>query len=169
MNTHTPHDQHDRPAIRIAILTISDTRTSDTDVGGDLAKQLLLEAGHTVCARAIVRDEPNEVRAKVQEWLQHAEIDLVLCTGGTGITSRDSTYEALESLLHKRLDGFGELFRRLSYDAIGPRAILSRALAGTVVGGGIVVALPGSVSAVELGLRDVLLPVMSHLVGLAAR
>ncbi|MFN8061473.1 MAG: MogA/MoaB family molybdenum cofactor biosynthesis protein [Vicinamibacterales bacterium] len=155
-------------AIRCFVLTISDTRTDETDTGGRLAVDLLTAGGFTVAAKRIVRDEPDEVRRVVAERVASGEVDVVVTTGGTGIATRDTTYEAISALLDKRLDGFGELFRMLSYEEIGPAAMLSRACAG-VVGRAIVVALPGSPGAVRLALTKLLVPELPHMVGQVRR
>lgn len=149
-------------AVRVAVLTVSDTRTEATDTSGHAIETLLVDQGHTLVARALVRDEPAEVTAWVQAALD-SDAQVVITTGGTGITSRDSTYEAIDGLLEKRLDGFGELFRRLSYDDIGPAAMLSRACAG-LARGRIVIALPGSEGAVRLAMTKLVLPELRHLV-----
>jgi molybdenum cofactor biosynthesis protein B len=150
-------------AVRCFVLTVSDTRTAETDTSGTTIVSLLTAAGHVVVGRRIVRDEPDEVTAIVREQASRGDVDVVITTGGTGITSRDSTYEAIQTLLDKHLDGFGELFRMLSYQDIGPAAMLSRACAGTA-GRTVVVALPGSQGAVRLGLEKLLIPELGHLV-----
>jgi molybdenum cofactor biosynthesis protein B len=150
---------------RVALLTVSDTRTADTDEGGKKLRDLFEAAGFTVVAQGIVPDEVDVIRARVQELCEAGGADAVVMTGGTGIAPRDRTYEAVESLLDKRLDGFGEAFRRLSWDAIGPRAVLSRAVAGTR-GTCIVVALPGSPAALALAVEQILVPILPHAVAL---
>lgn len=150
-------------SIRCYVITVSDTRTEDTDTGGKAIVDLLTAAGHTVIARRIVRDEPEEVAAlvKLQAAMDHA--DVIITTGGTGITRRDSTFEAIDGLLEKKLPGFGELFRMLSFQEIGPAAMLSRACAGTCRGK-VVVALPGSENAARLAMTRLLVPELGHLV-----
>ncbi len=150
-------------SVRCYVITVSDTRTEETDTGGKAIVDLLTAAGHTVIARRIVRDEPEEVAAlvKLQAAMEH--VDMVITTGGTGITRRDSTFEAIDGLLEKRLPGFGELFRMLSFQEIGPAAMLSRACAGTCRGK-VVVALPGSENAVRLAMTRLLVPELGHLV-----
>jgi len=147
--------------VRCFVLTISDTRTTDTDTGGRAIVELLEAAGHVVAGRAIVRDEPSEVRAQVNAQL--GKVDAVITTGGTGITSRDSTYEALAGLIEKRLDGFGELFRALSYQEVGSAAMLTRATAGAGRGTAIFL-LPGSENAVRLGMTKLIIPEIGHVV-----
>lgn len=150
-------------SVRCFVLTISDTRTEQTDTSGRAIADLLTDAGHLVTGRAIVKDDPDRVLALIQNRLTDPDLQVVITTGGTGITSRDSTYEALDLLIEKRLSGFGELFRMLSYQEIGPAAMLSRATAGTI-SGRVVVSLPGSEAAVRLALTRLLLPELGHLV-----
>jgi len=155
----TPHHRDAPARVRCFVLTISDTRTPATDASGDAIAALLTDGGHDLAGRALVRDEPDEVR----EVLGGVDADVLITTGGTGISSRDSTYEAIASLLDKRLDGFGELFRMLSYEQIGAAAMLSRAVAGTK-GKMAVFALPGSEAAVRLALEKLILPEIGHVV-----
>ena len=155
-------------SVRCFVLTISDTRTEATDKSGDAIVEMLTAAGHQVLGRAIVRDEPHDVARVISERLADAETQVVISTGGTGLTSRDSTYEAIDALLEKRLDGFGELFRMLSYQEIGPAAMLSRATAGTARGK-FIAALPGSEAAVRLGLGKLLIPELGHIAQQLAR
>ena len=144
------------------MLTVSDTRTEATDTSGAAIVALLEQAGHQVTARAIVKDEPADVTAFVATQLR-GQAQVILTTGGTGITSRDSTYEAITEMLEKRLDGFGELFRMLSYADIGSAAMMSRACAG-LARGRVVIALPGSEGAVRLAMTKLVLPELGHLV-----
>jgi molybdenum cofactor biosynthesis protein B len=154
--------RRDAPAALAAfVLTVSDTRTAATDKSGDAISQALENAGHRLAGRTIVRDEPADVRALVVE--QAALVDVVIATGGTGLTSRDSTYEAIAGLLHKRIDGFGELFRALSFAEIGSAAMLSRACAGTIDRTAIF-SLPGSENAVRLAMTRLILPELGHIV-----
>ena len=150
---------------RAVTLTVSDTRTEADDEGGRTLRELLSAAGASVLRHAIVTDDPDRIRAAVLEAIERDGADAVVLTGGTGIAPRDQTYEAVDALLEKRLDGFGEAFRRLSWDEVGPRAILSRAVAGTR-GRAVIVALPGSVKAVRLAVERVLGPVLPHAVAL---
>jgi molybdopterin adenylyltransferase len=145
------------------VLTVSDTRTEATDASGRAIAELLTRAGHIVAGRAIVRDEPALVRDTIERQLAQPEVQVVITTGGTGITSRDSTYEAVTAMLQKRLDGFGELFRMLSFEQIGSAAIMSRACAG-LAAGRIVICLPGAEQAVRLAMERLLLPELGHLV-----
>jgi molybdopterin adenylyltransferase len=164
-------DEHKARAprsVRCFVITVSDTRTEDNDTGGRAITDLLIAAGHDVAGRTIVKDDPELVRGTIERQLAHPDVQAIILTGGTGITSRDSTYEVVTGLMQKRIDGFGELFRRLSYDAIGPAAMMSRACAG-LVAGHIVVSLPGSENAVRLAMEKLLLPELGHLVEQAAR
>ncbi len=153
-------------AVRVATLTISDSRTPDDDRGGPELRRLLAAAGFALGPHAIIPDGVDGVRAAVARLCGAPDVDAVVTTGGTGIAPRDQTYEAIDGLLDKRLDGFGEAFRRLSWAEVGARAVLSRALAGTH-GGKIVVALPGSPKALALAVDQVLAPILAHAVALA--
>ena len=147
--------------LRCFVLTISDSRTAETDTGGNAIVEALVAAGHQVVGKRIVRDEPAMVRDVLVERAPEAQV--IITTGGTGITSRDTTYEAVSGLLEKRLDGFGELFRMLSYEEIGAAAMLTRACAGTI-GRTVVFALPGSPHAVTLAMNKLILPEIGHVV-----
>ena len=161
--SHVEHKAHAPASVSCYVLTVSDTRTPDTDTGGAAIRQLLESAGHDVSGHDIVRDEPTEVATRVTERLADAHTQVIITTGGTGITSRDGTYEAVHGLLDKRLDGFGELFRMLSFQEIGPSAMMSRATAGTANGKAVFV-LPGSPSAVRLAMTRLILPELGHVV-----
>lgn len=152
--------------LRVAALTISDTRSEEDDEGGARLRERLDAAGCFVALHSIVRDDSAEIWRAIARICDEDLADAIVTTGGTGIAPRDRTYEAIEALLEKRLDGFGEAFRRLSWDAVGPRAVLSRALAG-VHRGRIVAALPGSPKAVVLAVDQVLAPILTHAVALA--
>jgi molybdenum cofactor biosynthesis protein B len=161
-----PEHRKDAPAsVQCFVLTISDTRTEANDASGDAIVELLEGAGHRVVGRRIVRDDPAAVRDLVRSVMQSSTdtADVILTTGGTGITARDSTYEALAALLDKRLDGFGELFRMLSYAEIGAAAMLSRATAGSI-GTTALFSLPGSEHAVRLAMTRLILPEVGHVV-----
>ena len=150
------------------VITVSDTRTEDTDTGGGAIVELLTNAGHEVAGRTIVKDDPEMLRDCIGRQLANPAVQAIITTGGTGITSRDCTYEAVTAMLWKRLDGFGEIFRTLSYEQIGAAAMLSRAVAG-VVAGRVIVSLPGSEAAVRLALEKLLIPELGHLVREATR
>lgn len=148
--------------IRCAVITISDTRTPENDGSGAAIRAALTQAGHDVVKYAIVHDEPEQIAALVRAIAADG-CKLIITNGGTGIARRDSTFEAIDGLLEKRLPGFGELFRMLSYADIGPGAMLSRATAGTH-GGTLIFCLPGSTAAVRLALEKLIMPELAHLV-----
>jgi len=145
------------------VLTISDSKTPDTDTSGALIRELLTAAGHRVTGHAIVKDEPAQVTAVIRSGCAAPSVEVFILTGGTGITTRDSTFEAVEALLDKRLAGFGELFRMLSYQEIGAAAMLSRAQGG-VVQGRVLFSLPGSPNACRLALEKLIIPELGHLI-----
>ena len=144
-------------SLRIAVLTVSDTRTLETDKSGALARELLQGAGHDVGIHKIVKDDVDAIRTELREWKSSGSIDVIVMTGGTGIAARDVTPEALAPLVSKPIAGFGELFRWLSYSDIGTATIQSRAEAA-LVGKTLVFALPGSTGAVRLALEKIILP-----------
>lgn len=152
-----------KPTPRVLTITVSDTRTAADDASGKALAEELSAFVHV--RHAIVPDEPGRIAGLVKEALAAGEADAVVLTGGTGIAPRDLTYEALSSLFDKELDGFGEAFRRLSWDEIGPRAILSRAAAGTV-GAALVFLVPGSEKAARLAARALIAPILGHAVDL---
>jgi len=157
------HHRHDVGAIRIAILTVSDTRTTEDDSSGRRIREMATAAGHEIVDYRIIPDEAAQIR-----WAAHTAArgaDALILSGGTGIAPRDVTYEVIAAMLDKEISGFGELFRSLSFAEIGAAAMLSRALAGTVAGK-LVFALPGSTKAVELALEKLILPQLGHMVGL---
>ncbi len=155
------HFSRDQP-VRCAVLTVSDTRTAENDTGGDLIRSLVTEAGHEIVASTIVKDEPALVSALLTgAWGGGAEV--ILLTGGTGISNRDTTYEAVAALLEKTLPGFGEIFRTLSFEEVGPAAMLSRATAGTHRGR-LLFSMPGSPNAVRLAMERLIVPELRHLV-----
>jgi molybdenum cofactor biosynthesis protein B len=162
------HKQQAPASVRCFILTVSDTRSEATDASGRAIVELLTAAGHQVTGRSIVMDDAAEVRSIIERQLARADVQVIISTGGTGISSRDTTIEAVDALLEKRLDGFGELFRMLSFQQIGTAAMLSRASAGRAAGH-IVIALPGSEAAVRLAMEKLVLPELGHLVQQAGR
>ncbi len=166
--SHLEHRATAPARVRCAVLTISDTRTAATDTSGDAIVSLLTDAGHDVVARGLVRDEPDAVRAFVDAQLASPAVQVIVTTGGTGISSRDRTYDALVGRLDVRIDGFGELFRALSFQEIGAAAMLSRACAG-LAGRTVLILLPGSEAAVRLAMTRLVLPEIGHLVGEASR
>jgi len=166
--SHAEHKATAPQSVGCYVITVSDTRSEETDTSGRAIAELLKAAGHAVVGRAIVRDDPEQVRSTIERQLANPDVQVIIATGGTGITSRDGTYEAVSGLLHKRLDGFGELFRMLSYQDIGSAAMMSRACAG-LAGGRIVASLPGSEAAVRLAMEKLLIPELGHLVREASR
>jgi molybdenum cofactor biosynthesis protein B len=150
--------------VRCAVLTVSDSRTAADDTSGDSIAEALRAAGHEVAERGIVRDDAAAIAQAVRRGIERSDVDAVIVTGGTGVSPRDVTPEAVAPLLDKVLHGFGELFRALSFEEIGAAAMLSRALAGTA-GGTAVYVLPGSRGAVKLGMQRLILPELGHLVG----
>jgi molybdopterin adenylyltransferase len=149
--------------VRVFVLTVSDTRTDATDTAGLAIIDALKSQDHTVAGKAIEKDEPARVAELVRQQAAVGDVDAIITTGGTGLTSRDSTFEAVDALLTKRLPGFGELFRMLSYQEIGSAAMMSRACAGTI-GAVVVISLPGSEKAVRLAMDKLVLPELTHLV-----
>jgi molybdenum cofactor biosynthesis protein B len=160
---HLPHPDSPGMTVTCAVITVSDTRSPETDRSGQMIQQLLLDAGHTVGAYTIVKDEPTQIQTQMQVLANNSELDAVIFNGGTGIAPRDTTYDAIESLLEKTLPGFGELFRWLSYQEIGSRALASRAIAG-VYQGKLIFSVPGSTNAVKLAMQQLILPELAHLV-----
>jgi molybdenum cofactor biosynthesis protein B len=161
--THIDHRSHGPASVACFVLTVSDTRTTETDTSGRAIRELLATAGHSVSGHAIVRDEPAQVREQVLAHCRDGSTQVIITTGGTGITSRDGTYEAVDGLLDKRLHGFGELFRMLSFQEIGSAAMMSRATAGTVAGK-VIFVLPGSENAVRLAMTRLIIPELAHVV-----
>jgi molybdenum cofactor biosynthesis protein B len=166
--SETDHKARAPQSVRCFIVTVSDTRTETTDTSGRAIADLLTAAGHVVAGRTIVNDEADLVRGTLERQLATADVQAIITTGGTGITARDSTYEVVSGMLQKRLDGFGELFRMLSFEQIGPAAMMSRACAG-IAAGHIVVSLPGSEAAVRLAMERLLIPELGHLVQQASQ
>ncbi|HIK29433.1 MAG: MogA/MoaB family molybdenum cofactor biosynthesis protein [Oscillatoriaceae bacterium SKW80] len=149
--------------VNCAVVTVSDTRNPETDSSGQLIQQCIESAGHRVTAYTIVKDEPESIQALLQGYSEGTEIDVLIFNGGTGIAPRDTTYDALAGLLEKTLPGFGELFRFLSYQEIGTRAMASRACAG-IYRNKLIFSLPGSPAAVKLAMEKLIIPEMVHLV-----
>ena len=158
-NSRMAHDgaPHNFVALGIKVLVVSDSRTLETDLSGQYIEQCCCQAGHNFLERLVVADEAQQISAKVQEWSATAEVKVVIVTGGTGVTQRDVTPEALEPLFHKTLAGFGELFRMLSYADIGAACIQSRATAG-LIGDCLVFVIPGSSGACRLAMERIILP-----------
>jgi len=154
------HHRHGHHSLKVGVLTASDSRGAETDESGRLIRDLLTAAGHRVEYYEVVPDDPGRIRKTVLDKLQ--TLDAIIVNGGTGIAARDSTIEAVRGLLDKELEGFGELFRYLSYQEIGSAAFLSRALAG-IAGGKIVASLPGSPAACRLAMEKLLIPELGHM------
>ncbi len=158
----TEHKDKAHRTVRCAIITLSDTRTEETDTSGRRIKELLAEQGQPVVSYQILKDEPEQITAVVQALLTQPDVDAIITNGGTGIAPRDTTFEAIQSLLEKEISGFGEMFRMLSYADIGASAMLTRATAG-VANGKVIISLPGSTGAVELGMTKLVLPELGHM------
>lgn len=169
--TRTTAEDHDHPEIRslgVAIVTVSSSRSAADDEGGDIIAEILEEHGHTVETRDLVRDERGAINEIVADCIERAEIDCVITTGGTGVTSDDVTIEAVRPLFEKELPGFGELFRSLSYEEVGTRIVATRAVGG-ISNGVPIFCLPGSTNAVSLATEKIIVEEAPHLAGLATR
>lgn len=158
------HPTHDQLSIGAAILTVSDTRKKVDDLGGQRIQSLLQDASFEIVDYQITKDEPSEILKYVVEWCENQTINTIIITGGTGFTPRDQTYDTIVPLFEKEMVGFGELFRSLSYEDIGPKAMFSRATAGSRAKTAIYV-LPGSVNAVTLAMTKLIVPTVQHFVG----
>ncbi len=163
---HQEHRQQATHSVRCAVITVSDTRTPETDTSGQFMQQALAHEGHQVSAYTIVQDEPEDIRRLIQQFIQAADTEAILLSGGTGLSSRDGTYEVVQACLDKELTGFGELFRFLSYEEIGAAAMMSRATAG-VARGTVIVSMPGSSAAVRLAMQKLILPELAHMTHIA--
>lgn len=159
--SHRDHHARVAQPFGVAVITVSDTRTAETDTSGSMALRLLEDAGHEVRDYRILKDEPEQIRGAVDELASRPNIRAIILTGGTGISPRDRTYESLVNLFDRRLDGFGEIFRSISYEEIGPLAILSRAIAG-IRGNTVIFSVPGTPAAVTLAIQRLILPALQH-------
>jgi molybdopterin adenylyltransferase len=157
------HKEKGKKSIRCFVITVSDTRDKTTDTSGRMIEKFLVDEGHQTSGYSIVRDEPDEIDAVLNQALNNSDTDAVIVNGGTGIAPRDGTYEVVSRFLEKKLDGFGEIFRYLSYLDIGSAAVMSRAAAGTSRGK-ILISLPGSKGAVTLAMEKLVLPEIRHMV-----
>lgn len=157
------HKSHAPKQVRFMLITVSDSRTPETDTSGQLMRRLAEEAGHAVTGSAVVPDDPPRVEETVLAAVARGDVDVVVLNGGTGMSSRDGTYEVVSRLLDKRMDGFGELFRMLSWQQVGSAAMLSRAVGG-ICRGKAVFSVPGSPKAGDLAMRSLILPEAGHLV-----
>ena len=164
--SHQEHRQQAPARVRCAVITVSDTRTPETDTSGKVMQESLTREGHSVCAYMIVKDEPDDIHRLLMHHIQAPETDAILLSGGTGVSSRDGTYEVVQRCLDKELTGFGELFRMLSYEEIGSAAMMSRATAG-VARGTVIVSMPGSSGAVRLAMNKLVLPELAHMIHIA--
>lgn len=157
------HKAKGKRSIQCFVVTVSDTRDETTDESGQLIRSLLIDEKHGLAGYRIVKDEPAEIEALLREALANEQVEGVIVNGGTGISPRDGTYEVIAGLLDKRLDGFGEIFRYLSYQDIGSAAVMSRAVAGSAQGK-VLISLPGSKGAVRLAMEKLILPELRHMV-----
>jgi molybdopterin adenylyltransferase len=162
MSVHE-HKEKGKKSIRCFIVTVSDTRDESTDTSGQTIKKVLTDNGHQAAGYQIVKDEPSQIHSLLEQALAQGDVDAVIVNGGTGIAPRDGTYEVVDRFLEKKLDGFGEVFRYLSYLDIGSAAIMSRAAAGSARGK-ILISLPGSKGAVALAMEKLILPEIRHMV-----
>ena len=161
--THHEHKDQAPSSIGCLVITCSDTRTPETDTSGQLIRKLLEERGHTVVGYHLVKDDPAQIQLWIARGTANDAVQAIIINGGTGISRRDSTFEAVDAMLQKRLDGFGEIFRLLTYQDIGSPAIMSRATAG-VINGRVLFSTPGSENAVRLAMEKLILPELGHLV-----
>jgi molybdenum cofactor biosynthesis protein B len=169
MSTTPQEHKADAPqSIRCAVITVSDTRTFETDAGGQAVVDHLLAAGHQIVFRDIIPDEPAQMRPLLEALRARDDVDAVLLTGGTGISSRDQTYETVASLISRPLPGYGELLRMLSYEQIGSATMLSRATGG-LMGRTLLLTMPGSRAAVQLAMEKIIVPELPHLIREARR
>lgn len=158
-----PHPDSQNLVVNCAVITVSDTRTKETDQSGAIIQQLLQNAGHQILTYTIIKDEPKAIQ-DLLDYLEHQfNLEVIIFSGGTGIAPRDTTYDVVSSWLTKTIPGFGEIFRYLSYQEIGSRAISSRAVAG-VRNQKLVFSLPGSSNAVKLAVNQLILPELNHLI-----
>jgi molybdenum cofactor biosynthesis protein B len=155
------HDLRQKVMANFAVIIISDTRDEKTDESGKIAKTLITNDGHQVLAYKIISNNKTQIQTVVKEMLQNPKTNVIVTSGGTGISKRDITVDAVSELLEKKIEGFGELFRKISYEEIGEAAIISRAIAGTV-NGKLIFCLPGSKNAVKLALSKLILPGLGH-------
>ena len=166
--SYQEHKQKAPKSVSCAVLTISDTRTEQDDESGRLIKQKLSQNGHHVVFYTILKNEADSIKKQIHELLQQGELQVIITSGGTGVSHRDITVETIYPILDKKLDGFGELFRSLSYQEIGTASIMSRAIAG-VARGKVILCLPGSVGAANLAMDKIILPEIGHMVREATR
>jgi molybdenum cofactor biosynthesis protein B len=168
MSTQAHREAAGHGPVTVALVTVSDTRTPETDVNGKYLRERFTELGHNVAGYRIVPDEPDQVEAALNDMVLTTGVQLVIFNGGTGIAPRDTTFDVISRKLEKTLPGFGEIFRMLSYEQVGAAAMLSRATAGTYRGK-LIFSTPGSPKAVELALEKLILPELNHLAWEIAR
>jgi len=166
--SHLEHKELSPKAITCAVLIISDSRTEKTDESGKYLVGKMEASGHTIADHALLKNDPEAIRSKIKEYLAQEGLQVIITSGGTGVSMRDVTIETVTPMLDKTLDGFGELFRTLSYAEIGTASIMSRAIAG-VISGRIIVCIPGSLAAVTLAVEKIILPEIGHMVREATR
>ncbi len=166
--SYLEHKEKAPRSVSCAVLTISDSRTEEDDESGKLIRQRLSDNGHRVTSYAILKNDSDSIEKKISELLGQEELEVIITSGGTGVSQRDVTVETIYPVLEKSLDGFGELFRFLSYQEIGTAGMMSRAMAG-VVGGKVILCLPGSLGAANLAMDKIILPEIGHLVREATR
>ncbi|MEM2900024.1 MAG: molybdenum cofactor biosynthesis protein B [Thermoplasmata archaeon] len=163
------HKKKSPISVECAVVTVSDTRTVETDESGGYIVDALKKAGHNVIGYMLVKDDRMQIKGAVDELMKNRTLDVIIINGGTGISQRDVTIETIAPMLDKKLEGFGELFRMLSYQEIGSAAMMSRALGGLTTNGIAIFCLPGSPNAVRLGLEKILLPELGHVIFEARR
>lgn len=158
-----PHEDNKFITVNCGIITISDTRNFENDKSGQIIKKKLLEKQYNISFYQIIKDEPEQIKSLINSLVKEKKIDLLILNGGTGIAPRDNTFDVVNKILDKKIPGFGELFRYLSYQEIGSRAMVSRAIAG-IYKNKIIFSLPGSSNAVTLGMDKLILPELNHLI-----
>jgi molybdenum cofactor biosynthesis protein B len=166
--SYNEHKEQSPKTVTCAVLVISDGRTEATDESGKLLIERLNENGHRVADYAILKNDSEAIKQKIKELLGQEELQVIITSGGTGVSHRDVTVETVSTILEKKLDGFGELFRSLSYQEIGTASIMSRAVAG-VAGGKIIICIPGSLGAARLAIDSIILPEVGHMIREATR
>lgn len=161
--SHQEHKEKAKLRVLCGVITVSDTRTEETDTSGKLIRELLSGAGHAATAYHIIKDDPKQIQPLLERLLDNGEVEAIIINGGTGVARRDMTYDVVARMVDKELPGFGELFRMFSYQDIGSAAMLSRAMAGTC-GGKVLFSLPGSSGAVRLAMEKLIIPELPHIV-----
>jgi len=161
-HAHLEHKEHAPHQVGCIVITCSDTRTPESDTSGYRIMHMLKDAGHSVLSYQLIKDEPSKIKSAIRKAVKNKKVQAIIINGGTGISRRDSTFEAVDKMLEKRLEGFGEVFRFLTYQEIGSPAIMSRATAG-VYKGRIIFSTPGSENAVRLAMEKLILPELGHI------